>query len=74
MYSLMIFVGVVFVMQIVLFFVIRAKRRKEKESNVLLKYNISTPADAFKKMNDMSVPEQDRIEIERLYSGENNSE
>ena len=68
MYVFMIFVGVVFVIQIALFFIIRAKKKQERESNVLIKYNINTPADAFKRMNDMTIPEVDRMEIEKLYS------
>lgn len=70
MYAFIIFVAIVFVIQIALFFVIRAKKKEEKENNVLLKYNINSPADAFKKMNDMSIPEADRLEIEKLYSKE----
>lgn len=57
-------------LQVAMFFMIRARKKREKESNVLLKYNINSPADAFKKMNDMSIPEADRLEIERLYQGE----
>ena len=65
---LLVVVSLVFIMQIVMFFVIRNRKKKEKENNVLLKYNINSPAEAFKKMNDMSIPEEDRMEIERLYN------
>ncbi len=66
---LFVFLGFALVLQIVLFFVIRARKKREKESNVLEKYDIRTSADAFKRMNDMSIPEEDRMEIERLYQG-----
>ena len=64
------FISIVLIVQIVLFFLIRSKRKKEKEKSIIEKYNIQSPGDAFKLMNDMSVPEKDRLEIERLYLGE----
>ncbi|QSE98231.1 hypothetical protein [Fulvivirga lutea] len=69
MYLLIGIVSAVLVLQIVLFFMIRAKKKEERENNVLLKYDINSPADAFKKMNDMSIPEEDRLKIEELYQG-----
>lgn len=70
MVSLIVFIGLVLTLQVVLFFVIRAKRKKEKENSVIEKYNIKTSGDAFKLMNDMDLPEADRLEIERLYQGQ----
>ncbi|MEQ8925613.1 MAG: hypothetical protein RLO81_07340 [Fulvivirga sp.] len=69
MYLLIGVVSAVLVLQIALFFIIRAKKKEERENNVLLKYDINSPADAFKKMNDMSIPEEDRLKIEALYQG-----
>ncbi|MEQ9425259.1 MAG: hypothetical protein RJQ09_12620 [Cyclobacteriaceae bacterium] len=57
------------VLQIVLFFMIRAKKKKLKDG-VIGRYDIRTPADAWKLMNDQSIPEEDRLEIERIYKGE----
>lgn len=68
---LIIFLVIALGLQVGLFFVIRSKKKKERQNNVLIKYNINSPADAFKKMNDMTIPESDRLEIERLYQGEN---
>ncbi len=70
---LFVFLGFALVLQIVLFFIIRARRKREKENNVLEKYDIRNAADAFKRMNDMSIPEEDRMEIERLYQREEES-
>ncbi len=69
MVSLVVFIVLVLVLQIVFFFMIRARRKKEKESSVIEKYNIKSPGDAFKLMNDMTLPKNDRLEIERLYQG-----
>ena len=49
---------------------IRAKRRKEKENNVLEKYNIRSSADAFRLINDPNTPDGDREKIEKLYVGD----
>lgn len=67
MISLMVFVSLVLILQVTLFFVIRARRKKEKERNVIEKYHIHSAGDAFQLMNDLSIPEVDRLEIERLY-------
>ncbi|HNP19529.1 MAG TPA: hypothetical protein PKL31_13915 [Fulvivirga sp.] len=70
---LIILVSIVLGIQVALFFVIRNKRKKEKENSVIEKYNIKSAGDAFKLLNDPSIPEADRIEIERLYNGEEGS-
>lgn len=67
---LLIFVGLVLIFQIAVFFMIRAKRKRDKRENVLLKYDIKTPADAFRLLQDHSLPEDDRRKIEKLYRGE----
>lgn len=50
-----------------MFFMIRAKRKKDKRDNVIEKYNIRTPADAFRLLQDPDVPEDDLKKIEELY-------
>lgn len=72
MNGLLVFVILVFVLQVVLFFVIRKKRKQEKETNVIEKYNIRTSSDAFRLIQDTSLPEEDRRKIEALYKGDEN--
>lgn len=67
MTAVFIFLTLVLGLQVAMFFLIKKRRRRDKEQNVLLKYDIHSPADAFKRMNDMNIPEADRLEIERLY-------
>ena len=71
---LIVFVVFVFLMQIGLFFVIRAKKKADRENSIIEKYNIRSSGDAFKLLNDQSIPEEDRIEIEQLYNGEESDE
>lgn len=70
MKGLLLFVILVFVLQVVLFFVIRKKRKRDKENNVIEKYKIRNPSDAFRLIQDPEVPEADRKKIEALYKGE----
>ncbi|MTI22556.1 hypothetical protein E1176_16105 [Fulvivirga sp. RKSG066] len=69
MNGFIIFVVAVLTLQVVLFFVIRKKKRQEKENSVIEKYNIKSSSDAFRLIQDQSIPEEDRQEIERLYKG-----
>jgi len=71
MNGLIIFVAFVLVLQVVLFFVIRAKRKKEKRESMIEKYNIKSSSDAFRLIQDPDIPEEDRQKIETLYKGEN---
>ena len=64
------FVVLVLIMQIVLFFIIRTRNKKLKRENVIEKYNIKSPGEAFELMNNPEIPEEDRIKIEKLYQGE----
>ena len=64
-------VVVVLIIQIGLFFLIRAKKKKDKENSVIEKYNIKTAGQAWNLINDPETPETDRIEIEKIYQGEN---
>lgn len=56
-------------MQIGLFFIIRARKKKMKES-VMSRYDIKSSGDAWRLINDQSIPQEDRDEIEKLYKGE----
>lgn len=73
MNGLIIFVVFVLVLQIVLFFMIRKKRRHDKEHSVIEKYNIRSSGDAFRLLQNPEIPEEDRKEIEGLYRGNENS-
>lgn len=64
---LLLFVLFVLIFQVAMFFMIRAKRKKDKRDNVIEKYNIRTPADAFRLLQDPDVPEDDLKKIEELY-------
>ena len=70
MTKLIIIISAVFVLQIVLFIVGRRIRKKEKENNVLIKYDIKSRGDAWKLIGDHSIPEEDRKKIESLYNEE----
>jgi len=64
-------VVIVLFIQIGLFFMIRSKKKKDKENSVIEKYNIKTAGQAWNLINDPETPEDDRIEIEKIYQGEN---
>ncbi len=66
--GLIILVVIVLVIQIVLFLAGRRLRKKEKQSNVLLKYDINSRADAWRIMADPDTPEDDRKKIEELFN------
>lgn len=70
MKSLLILVSIVFILQIVIFFVIRRQKRKQREESVIEKYNIRSAADAFRLIQDQSIPEEDRLKIEALYQAD----
>jgi len=53
--------------QVVLFFVIRARKRKNRSEDVLFKYNIESRSDLWKRLNDPSIPEEDRKKLDKLY-------
>ncbi len=70
---LIILVSLALLLQVGLFFIIRAKKKKMKEG-VMSRYNIKSSADAWRLINDLSIPEEDRDEIEKLYKGEGRDE
>jgi hypothetical protein len=70
MNGIIVLVSIVLILQVVMFFVIRAKRKKEKANSVIDRYKIKSAGDAFRIMNDPSIREEDRLEIEKLYNGE----
>lgn len=73
MNMLIVFVVAVLILQVAMFFMIRAKKKKERENSVVEKYKIKSAGEAFKLMNDNAIPEEDRIKIEQLYNGDETS-
>lgn len=65
-----IIVGGALALQITLLIVGRRIRKREKENNVIEKYNIDSRQRAWQLMGDTSIPEEDRDKIKALYEGE----
>ena len=65
---LIIFVSVVLAFQIGMMFLIRWKKKKDKKENVLLRYDINSPSDAWKCLNNPDIPEEDKAKIQEYYS------
>ena len=70
MTALIILLVVAFGVQILLFFMGRRIRKKEKENSIIEKYDIRSRQKAWQLMGDTSIPEEDRKKIEALYQGE----
>lgn len=66
----LIFAVLILILQVVMFFMIRKKRKQEKENSVIERYNIKSPADAFRLLQDNTIPDEDRAKIEVLYKGD----
>ena len=64
---LYILIGLAVIIQVFLFVMGRRIRKREKEHNVLLKYNIDSRQKAWQLMADHSIPEEDRQQIKELY-------
>ena len=69
MNGFIVFVIFVLVLQIALFFVIRKKRKQEKRESIIEKYDIRSPGDAFRLMQNPDIPDEDKQKIEKLYLG-----
>ena len=57
----------VLAIQVALFFVIRARKKKLKSESIIDRFDISSRADAWRLLNQPDLPEQDRIKIKKLY-------
>lgn len=71
MTKLIIIVLAILLLQVGLFILSRRVRKKQKENDVIEKYNIKSAKDAWNLIGDHSIPEEDRKKIEKLYHGEN---
>ncbi|MEQ8906623.1 hypothetical protein [Ekhidna sp.] len=67
---LYILLAIVAIIQAAIFIMARRIRKKEKENNVLLKYNINTRQRAWQLLADPSIPEEDKKKIQAYYDGE----
>jgi heme/copper-type cytochrome/quinol oxidase subunit 2 len=70
MHWIYILLAIVAIIQIAIFIMARRIRRREKENNVLLKYNINSRQRAWQLLADPDIPEKDKIEIQKYYDGE----
>ncbi len=66
---LFIVLGLVLVAQLALFFFSR-KLKKGLKENVIEKYQLQTPKDAWVALGNPDIPEEDKKEIKKLYEGE----
>jgi len=60
-------------LQMGIYFYSRKLRKKLKEDNVLVKYDIKSRADAWKVLMSDETPDADKEEIERLMQEDDNS-
>ena len=68
-----ILLAIVAIIQIAIFIMARRIRKREKENNMLLKYNINSRQRAWQLLGDQSIPEEDSEEI-RKYCDATNDE
>ena len=50
-------------------FLYSRKVKKGLKNNVIEKYQLRTPKDAWDALGDPEIPEEDKAEIKRLYEG-----
>ena len=69
MFWLYILISVVFASQIGIFIWGRRIRKREKENNVLMKYDINSRQRAWQLLADQSIPDEDKAKIREIYDG-----
>jgi len=67
---LYILIAVVIVIQVGLLIWGRKIRKRARENDVLVKYNINTRQDAWKVLSNPDLPDDDREKLEALYNAE----
>ena len=67
---LIIVIVAVLLIQVGIFVMTRRKIKKERAQSVVEKYKIKSSGDAWRVINDLNVPEEDRQKIEAIYNGE----
>lgn len=63
-------VGVVFALQMGIFIWSRRIRKRERENNILIKYNINSRQRAWQLLADPSIPEEEKLKIREFYDNE----
>lgn len=65
---LCILIGSALILQIVLFFIIRKRKKELREKTAILnKYNIKNRNDAFRALSESPLPDIDKAEIQKFY-------
>jgi cytochrome c-type biogenesis protein CcmH/NrfF len=57
----------VLALQIVMFFVIRQKKKKMRKNDILAKYGISNRSDLFKMLQNPHLTDEDRNKLQNIY-------
>lgn len=65
--NLLWFIAPVLVLQIVIFFVIRQKKKSLKRDDILVKYDISSRGDLFRMLQNPDLGDEDRSKLQALY-------
>ncbi|MEQ6167923.1 MULTISPECIES: hypothetical protein [unclassified Ekhidna] len=65
--TIYILLAIVAIIQIAIFIMARRIRKREKENNVLLKYDINSRQRAWQLLADQSIPEEDKEKIREYY-------
>lgn len=50
-------------------FIYSRKIKKKIKASVVSKYNLKTPKDAWNALASQDIPEEDKVEIRKLYEG-----
>jgi len=73
MTPILIIIGIVLLAQVGIFIAVRKKIRNDKKNSVIEKYTIKSKGDAWRLINNPDIPDEDRLKIEALYKGNDNS-
>jgi len=65
--NLLWFLVPVLVLQIVMFFVIRQKKKNMKRDDILVKYDISSRGELFRMLQNPDLADDDRAKLQALY-------
>ncbi|WP_421764168.1 hypothetical protein [Ekhidna sp.] len=63
-------IAIVILMQVGIFIMSHRIRKREKEDNVLLKYNINSRQRAWQLLADPDVSDDDKVKIREYYDAE----
>ncbi|MEP0986346.1 hypothetical protein [Ekhidna sp.] len=63
-------IAIVILMQVGIFIMSRRIRKREKEDNVLLKYNINSRQRAWQLLADPEISDEDKVKIREFYEAD----